>query len=295
MLVLADAGNWKVGAPGLTYSLRGLAGGRRRAARARRPGALAAWPAARCPIPVIALARLLASLVDEHGDRRVRRLLGRLRGARPPPSARRIAGSDDEAGAPRARGACAPAWSSSATRRPRCYERLWLRPTLTVIGIDGHPIKGSSNQIVAERRGTRQPARSAAARIPTRARRGAARAPRAARPVGARAHDHRRSTACPRGRLRADRARRSTRTERALRAGFGVEPVSWASAASIPFVGPFADAFGGIPALLLGPADPGSRIHGEDESLHLGDWHKLIESEVRLLAELANEILRGRR
>ena len=56
---------------------------------------------------------------------------------------------------------------------------------------------------------------------------------------------------------------------------------------SIPFVGPFADAFGGIPALLLGPADPGSRIHGEDESLHLDDWRKLIRSEVCLLAELA--------
>ena len=56
---------------------------------------------------------------------------------------------------------------------------------------------------------------------------------------------------------------------------------------SIPFVGPFADAFGGIPALLLGPADPGSRIHGEDESLHLDDWRKLIRSEVHLLAELA--------
>jgi acetylornithine deacetylase/succinyl-diaminopimelate desuccinylase-like protein len=38
---------------------------------------------------------------------------------------------------------------------------------------------------------------------------------------------------------------------------------------------------------LLGPADPSSRIHGEDESLHLDDWRKLIESEVRLLSELA--------
>jgi acetylornithine deacetylase/succinyl-diaminopimelate desuccinylase-like protein len=47
------------------------------------------------------------------------------------------------------------------------------------------------------------------------------------------------------------------------------------------------EAFGGIPALLLGPADPGSRIHGEDESLHLGDWRSLVESEVHLMAELA--------
>ena len=63
---------------------------------------------------------------------------------------------------------------------------------------------------------------------------------------------------------------------------------------SIPFVGPFVAAFGGIPAVLLGPADPSSRIHGEDESLHLDDWRKLIESEVRLLSELAAFPVRDR-
>ena len=75
---------------------------------------------------------------------------------------------------------------------------------------------------------------------------------------------------------------------RALRAGFGTEPVLMGVGGSIPFVGPFADAFGGIPALLLGPADPHSRIHGENESLHLGDWRKLIASEVHLLSELGD-------
>ena len=55
---------------------------------------------------------------------------------------------------------------------------------------------------------------------------------------------------------------------------------------TIPFVGPFAEAFGGLPALRIGPADPGSRIHGEDESLHLGDWANLIDAEVRLLSLL---------
>jgi len=76
-------------------------------------------------------------------------------------------------------------------------------------------------------------------------------------------------------------------TARALKTGFGADPVFMGVGGSIPFVGPFADAFGGIPALLLGPADPGSRIHGEDESLHLDDWRKLIRSEVCLLSELA--------
>ena len=80
---------------------------------------------------------------------------------------------------------------------------------------------------------------------------------------------------------------RTVATWRALRAGFGADPVYMGVGGSIPFVQPFADGFGGIPALLLGPADPASRIHGEDESLHLDDWRKLIVSQARLLAELA--------
>ena len=55
----------------------------------------------------------------------------------------------------------------------------------------------------------------------------------------------------------------------------------------IPFVGAFAEALGGIPALVTGPADPTSRSHSEDESVHLDDWRKHIHAEAILLAELA--------
>ena len=165
------------------------------------------------------------------------------------------------------------------------HARLWLRPALTVIGIDGHPIKGSSNQIVARARRRGSACGSRPARIPTACSRRCARTSRRSVPWGLELRFRS---------LEGAPAWETTptgpafeATTRALRAGFGVDPVFMGVGGSIPFVGPFADAFGGIPALLLGPADPGSRIHGEDESLHLDDWRKLIRSEVCLLAELA--------
>ena len=42
-----------------------------------------------------------------------------------------------------------------------------------------------------------------------------------------------------------------------------------------------------LPGSYSWKTSPSSRIHGEDESLHLGDWRKLITSLAYLLAELA--------
>jgi len=281
VLLLADAGNWSVGVPGLTYSLRGLAGVDV-SVRALDGPVHSGMAGGAVPDPVLALARMLATLVDERGDAAFDDCWSDYLAPDAAERARIAALPRNEAGLRRAWG-MRDGVELAGDPDVSIFERLWLRPAVTVIGIDGHPIEGSSNQIVAR----------ATARVSVRVGRGQ---DPARLNDALRAHLERRVplglelTITP---LDAVPAWHCDPTgwafdaaTSALRAGFGTDPVCMGVGGTIPFVGPFADAFGGIPALLLGPADPGSRIHGEDESLHLGDWHKLIESEVFLLSEL---------
>lgn len=283
VLVLADAGNWKVGVPGLTWSLRGLVAADVEV-RALDGPLHSGMAGGVVPDPVMTLARLLASCTDERGDVAIE---GFWDDVEVPPAAQRapIAGFDDQPEQfARAMG-LRPGVELVGDPATTLHERLWLRPCLTVIGIDGHPIKGSSNQIVAKA-AARVSMRLAPGQDPDRVLRAlrehlAPRVPWGLEFTFTELEGAPAWQTDPTGPA-FDAARR------ALAAGFGVEPVLMGVGGSIPFVGPFADAFGGIPALLLGPNDPGSRIHGEDESLHLADWHSLVRSEVHLLAELAS-------
>ena len=281
VLLLADAGNWSVGTPGLTYSLRGLAGGTVRL-RALESPLHSGMAGGAVPDPVMALARMLATLVDEHGDPAFDGCWDDYQPPTPAERARLDHLARDDA-ALRAAWGMLPGVELAGDDALPVFERLWLRPALTVIGIDGHPITGSSNQIVS----------GAAARISVRVATG-----QDPDRVNAALRDHL-MRRVPFGMECTFEVSESTpawrceptgpafeATERALREAFGVDPVFMGVGGTIPFVGPFAEAFGGVPALLLGPADPGSRIHGEDESLHLGDWARLIDAETRLLAYL---------
>jgi acetylornithine deacetylase/succinyl-diaminopimelate desuccinylase-like protein len=282
VLVLADAGNWEVGVPGLTYSLRGLAA-LDIELRALNGPQHSGMTGGVIPDPVMALAKIVASLTDEYGDPAFD---GAFAGLRAPTAAERepIKGFDDKPEAFAHTLGVRPGVQLVGDPGSTMHEKLWLRPALTVIGIDGHPVKGSSNQIVAK----------AQARISMRL--GPGQHPDVVL-AGLRAHVESHvpwGLECKVSGLEGAPAWETDPTgpafdaaKRALKAGFGVDPVLMGVGGSIPFVGPFADAFGGIPALLMGPDDPGANIHGENESLHLGDFASLIRAEVHLLSELA--------
>ena len=175
----------------------------------------------------------------------------------------------DVDGLRQAPGASARASSSQAIRRRRVYERLWHRP-----GAHGHRSRHPPDRGLVEpdRGDGRGPHQHPAGRGP-----GSRPGQRGARARTSSGGCRSASSSSSSPTSRSPRGSASPEgwafdaTERALRAGFGVEPVYMGVGGTIPFVGPFAAAFGGIPALLLGPADPRSRIHGEDESLHLDD------------------------
>ncbi|MFO0803669.1 MAG: M20/M25/M40 family metallo-hydrolase [Gemmataceae bacterium] len=71
-----------------------------------------------------------------------------------------------------------------------------------------------------------------------------------------------------------------------MRAGFDRDPVAIGCGGSIGFVGPLAELFGGAPALLMGIEDPASNAHAPNESLHEGDFKKLMVSLVKLFENL---------
>lgn len=282
VLVLADAGNWAVGVPGLTYSLRGLLGFDV-ALRALDGPLHSGMAGGLVPDPTLALARLLDSMVDGFGDVSI---AGFWDDVRPVPNeeSARIAALDPAPATLARTFGMRDGAELAGDPSASLLERLWTRPTLTVIGFDSHPIAGSSNQIVAAAK-ARVSMRLAPGQDPHRCLECVRHHVGTHTPWGLEvtldAHEGVPAWACEPEGPAFDAAKR------ALRAGFGTDAVLMGVGGTIPFVEPFAAAFGGIPALLLGPADPLSRIHGEDESVHLGDWASLIASEVHLLAELA--------
>jgi acetylornithine deacetylase/succinyl-diaminopimelate desuccinylase-like protein len=239
------------------------------------------------PDPVLALAQMLGTLVDDKGRITLSSLFEDVRPLTAVERSRMEQLGFDET-TYRGQAGLLPGTRLVGDQTRTVWERLWMQPAIDVIGLDAHPIAGSSNQVLSD----------AAARVSMRLAPG--QDPGRCQRVRA---DHLRSVAPWGLTVEIDLGKESVpawvcepqgpvfeAAEAALSAAFGVSPTYMGVGGSIPFVGPIAAAFGGVPALLTGVADPFSRVHSEDESVHLGDWRKYIHAEAILLSEIASRL-----
>jgi cysteinylglycine-S-conjugate dipeptidase len=289
-IVLSDTANFDTGVPALTYQLRGICTVDVEVRCLDRPLHSGMWGGP-VPDPVQILCRLIADLQGPRGEIKVPGLYARVARPSAPQRARlrklpfREAKFKKEAGL--ARG-----MSLAGERGYSVYERLWTRPSLTVIAMESHPFQGSSNQIVD----------SARARLSLRT------VPRMDAKAAGRALIKKLTTRPPFGARVTARIMNSTSwwttdpegpafeaARRALRAGFGKEVAMIGAGGSIGFVQPFSDRLGGAPCLLMGVEDPRCNAHSEDESLHLGDWKKTVHAAIHLYDELSQLTPRPRK
>ncbi|GHT82216.1 hypothetical protein FACS1894125_4450 [Actinomycetota bacterium] len=74
----------------------------------------------------------------------------------------------------------------------------------------------------------------------------------------------------------------------ALKEAFGTDVVYSGMGGSIPFTADLKKVFPNAEILLAGVEDPDSRAHSDNESVHLGDLRKVVEAEYLLLKKLGN-------
>ena len=271
VIVIADSGNWDVGVPGLTTSLRGLVNCfvEVRTLRSAVHSGMFGGPV---PDALTVLARLIATLHDENGDPAVDGLVGR-EGASvdyPEDRFRHEAGLLD---------------GVTLIGGGTITDRIWTKPAIAVLGIDAPRTLEAANAL--------QPA--AKAKLGIRLAPGDD--PKSAY-AALRAHleKHVPWGAQVEVTLESDGAPcvidATGPAYDAARAAFrdawdGVEPVDMGVGGSIPFIATFQELFPQAAILVTGVEDPYSAAHGPDESLHLGEFARVCLAEALLLRNVA--------
>ena len=270
--VIADSGNWNVGEPAFTTTLRGLVDCVVEVSTLDHALHSGQYGGA-VPDALTALCRLLATLHDADGNVAIEGLSAmpdpeldypesRLRAESGALDGVRLLGEGPIAG------------------------RLWTKPTATVIGIDATSVADASNTLAPSARA------KVSVRIAPDADPGQALAALTTHlqqhaPWGARVRvsdgTKGSGTTVPFQGPFADAARA------AFVEAWGVEPVFTGQGGSIPMVADFQQAFPAAEIVVTAVCDPDSRMHGIDESLHLGDFAKACKAEALLLARLAGE------
>jgi acetylornithine deacetylase/succinyl-diaminopimelate desuccinylase-like protein len=276
VIVIADAGNWDIGVPSLTTSLRGLVRVDVEVRTLTHAVHSGMWGGL-VPDAIMALVKLLSTLWTEDGGPAVAGLASGAAADVEYPEARLRA---ESGAAPGTR------WVGTGS----VVERLWARPAITVTGLDAPKVAGASNTLVP----------AARARVTIRLAPGDSSANALAClkahlekhvPWGAELTttvvDGGEPTVLPSDGP-AYAAARSALSE----AWDGVTPVDMGTGGSIPFIAEFQETFPGASILVTGVEDPDTRAHGPNEGLHLPEFERAVLAEALLLQRLGGKISR---
>jgi acetylornithine deacetylase/succinyl-diaminopimelate desuccinylase-like protein len=271
VIVIADSGNWRVGQPALTTSLRGLADCTvevRTARYAIHSGQFGGV----IPDALTVLARLLATLHDADGNVAIPGLVSGV--------ADDLNLTEEEL-----RAQANTVDGLELIGSGSLTSRMWRQPAVAVLAIDAPSVSNAVNALVPVAR-AKVSLRVAPGDDPRRA----------MSTLVAHLEQHvdwgAEVTVTPGAMGRAFSLETSGRVTDAFRTAFeeawGRETVDMGVGGSIPFVAVFSEAFPEATMLLTGVADPTSRAHGPNESVDLDDVRKGALGEAIALRLLAN-------
>jgi acetylornithine deacetylase/succinyl-diaminopimelate desuccinylase-like protein len=288
VLVLSDTANLDTGIPALTTSLRGLVSVDVTVRALERPLHSGMWGGA-VPDAAAGLVRLLSRLMDARGAPAVPGLLDDVPEGGPNERGLLARLPFDEEKFRRSAGLVPGATLIGEPDRS-VPERISLRPAIAVTALEGTRLAEAANQLLSEAH-ARIGIRIAPTQDPERVRDVLLEFLRKDPPWGLEVETRVHATAP--GWWTDSEGPAFDAARRALRAGFGREPVEIGCGGTIPFVQPLTEVLSGAPALLLGVEDPICNAHGENESLHLGDFRSAARAAVHLLEELRGVPLRA--
>jgi acetylornithine deacetylase/succinyl-diaminopimelate desuccinylase-like protein len=270
VIVLADVTNWRIGVPGLTTKLRGLVDCEvevRTLDHAVHSGMYGGV----FPDALTSLCRLLATLHDERGNVAVP---GLVSGTTDP-----LDLTDEDL-----RREMGAVEGLQEIGQGALTERLWTRPSVSVLGIDAPRVQGAANVLVPVAR-AKVSLRLAPGQDPDAAMTSLGEHLQTHAPWGAQVRVESGAAAWPF--LVETRGPAFDGSRQAFREAWGADAVEIGSGGTIPFVKAFADAYPKAQILLWGVEDPDGRAHGANESLLLDDFRKNCLAEALLLERLA--------
>ncbi|MFG1608827.1 dipeptidase [Actinoplanes sp. NPDC049265] len=270
VMVIADSGNWDIGVPGLTTSLRGLVS-LFAEVKVLKNAVHSGMFGGVVPDALTVLARLIATLHDEAGEVAVDGLAGRE-------------GATVDYPADRFRSEAGMLDGVQFTGTGTITDRIWTKPAIAVLGIDAPGAAEAANAL--------QP--SARAKISVRLAPGD---DATSAYAAIKAHLEKNVAWGARVEVTPDTDGEPTVIDAtgpvydAARAAFrdawdGTEPVDMGVGGSIPFIATFRELFPQAKILVTGVEDPQSNAHGPGESLHLGEFERVCLAEAMLLRNL---------